>query len=486
MKSPPLLLTSDKIHAMRRFSHTLPVWLALLTLYLFSAGLAQVRITDASNLLQQAKQASEEALTTYTSHDIDKPLWREAMRLGREAQNVDPNNPEIALFLAQTYSYTQWHIRAWEQWQKYLSLGNTLANAIEQVGEEAKTQFLESGTELGFAAYEAQNLQVALEYYLAVNKVVPDDVETLTWLGRIYLELGQPNEARPYWQRASTLDPNNESIGYFSTIIEEQVKVGPEASSMFQTGIRAYEAGKVAEALQAFEWAVSANDTFTQAYVWAGRTSLELGESNLAVTYWSRVLELDPSDTRAKYFLEVAQTQVKYGVDAANAFYEGQTFYSQQNLVEAAKSFERATKENPQYTQAFVWTARSYQELNQFDKAIPFWERVLELDPNDTRASYFLLLAKKQISGDTPSGEAFMQGITYYQQNDFLNAERAFKDAVRADNNFADAWGWLGRVYFTVANYPEAATAYARAAQLAPDNSDYRFFADEAKRLAGQ
>lgn len=458
----------------------------ILLLFLSCLSFAQVSITDANSLLEEARRASDEAKTTYSSFDIDKPLWREAMRLGSQAQNLDPENPEIALFLAQTYSYTKWYIRAWTQWQKYLSLGKTLDDAVAQVGEEARTQFLETGTELGFAAYEAKNLEVALEYYEAVNEVVADDVETLTWLGRIYLELGQPNEARPYWQRASELDPNNENIGYFSKIIEEQVTVGPEASSMFQTGIRAYEAGKLEEALQAFEWAVSANDTFTQAYVWAGRTSLELGESELAVTYWSKVLELDPTDTRAKYFLEVAQTQVEYGAEAANAFYEGQTYYSQQNLVEAARSFERATRENSQYTQAFVWAARSYQELNQFDKAIPFWERVLVLDPNDTRASYFLLLARKQISGDTPSGEAFMEGITYYQQNDFINAEKSFKEAVQADNNFADAWGWLGRVYFTVANYPEAATAYARAAQLAPDNSDYRFFADEAKRLAGQ
>jgi tetratricopeptide (TPR) repeat protein len=476
---------------MRRFSRFLLAWLFGVTAALVinpgsSAGLAQVTITDADSLLQQAQQAADEAKRTYVTFDIDKPLWREAMRLGIQAQNLEPENPEIALFLAQTYSYTKWYIRAWEQWQKYFSLGKTLTDAVAQVGEEARTQFLETGTELGFAAYEAQNLEGAINYYKAVNEVVPDDVETLTWLGRIYLELGQPNEARPYWQRASELDPGNEDIGYFSSLIEEQVKVGPEASTMFQTGIRAYEEGKLEEALQAFEWAVTANDTFTQAYVWAGRTSLELGESDLAVTYWSRVLELDPSDTRAKYFLEVAQTQVKYGVEAANAFYQGQTFYSQQNLAEAAKSFERATEANPEYKDAFVWAARSYQELNQFDRAIPFWERVLELDPNDTRASYFLLLARKQISADTPSGEAFMQGITYYQSNDFVNAEKSFKAAVQADSNFADAWGWLGRVYFTVANYPEAATAYARAAQLAPDNSDYRFFADEARRLAGQ
>jgi tetratricopeptide (TPR) repeat protein len=447
---------------------------------------AQVQVTDANNLLQQARNASDEAKATYATFDIDKPLWRDAMRLGGAAQRLEPDSPEIALFLAQTYSYTKWYIRAWEQWQKYLSLGQTLDNAVSQVGEEAREQFAETGNELGFAAYEATNLQGALTYYQAVNKVLPDDLETLTWLGRIHLELGQPEEARPYWQRARELNPEDESIGYFSSIIEEQVTVGPEASSMFQTGIRAYEAGKLDEALQAFEWALSANDTFTQAYVWAGRTSLELGLSDLAVTYWAQVLELDPADTRAKYFLEVAQTQEKYGVEAANAFYEGQTFYSQQNLVEAAKRFEEASKANSEYTEAFVWAARSYQELNQFEKAVPLWQRVLALDPNDSRASYFLLLARKQISSDTPSGAAFMEGITYYQKNDFVNAERSFKGAIQADTNFADAWGWLGRVYFTVANYPEAATAYARAAQLAPDNSDYRFFADESKRLAGQ
>jgi tetratricopeptide (TPR) repeat protein len=254
---------------------------------------------------------------------------------------------------------------------------------------------------------------------------------------------------------------------------------------MFQAGIKAYDEGKLPEALQAFEWAATANPTFKEAYVWAARTSFELGESDLSAQYWQKVLALDPSDERAAYFAQFAQEQQHWGQEAARAFYEGQTFYQQQNIPSALERFEAATRLNSQYKDAFVWTARTYQELGQLPQAAYYWQKVIALDPSDSRAKYFLTLTQKQeVYGDT-AGQSFADGVQYYQKNDFANAEASFKKAIDANASFADAWAWLGRVYFTQAKYAEASKAYTQAVNLAPNNQDYRFFANEAKRLAG-
>ncbi len=444
---------------------------------------AQVTVTplqDAQALLAQARDAASQAQATYSVYNIDQPLWKDAMRLGEEAFKLEPNNPEVVLFLAQTYSTVTWHSRAWDKWTHYLRL-----SSLDQAGQEAKTQFADMGNELGFARYQSNDLQGALGFYTKVNEVTPENAETLRWLGRIYLELGQPDKAQPYWQRAHEIDPNDQTASYYVGIIDEQLRVGPEASSMFQAGIKAYDEGKLPEALQAFEWAATANATFKEAYVWAARTSFELGQSDLSVQYWQKVLALDPSDERAVYFAQYAQEQQRWGKEAAQAFYEGQTFYLQQNVASALERFEAATRINNQYKDAFVWTARCYQELGQLPQAESYWRRVVELDPTDSRAKYFLTLSQKQETYGNTAGQEFANGVDYYQKNDFANAEASFKRAIDANAAFSDAWAWLGRVYFTQANYVEASKAYQQAVILVPNNADYRFFADEAKRLSG-
>jgi tetratricopeptide (TPR) repeat protein len=458
-------------------------WLSAFGSLLLALAYAQVTITpinDATSLFEQAKSAAEQAKTAYSSYNIDQPYWKEAMRLGEEAYKLEPNNPDITLFLAQTYSTVKWHSRAWDKWTHYLRLSK-----LEQANTEVKQQFADVGNEMGFAKYQINDLTGALAFYSKVNEVVPDYTETLRWLGRIYLELGQPDKAQPYWQRVTELDPNDQSASYYAGIIDEQLRVGPEASTMFQAGIKAYDEGKLPEALQAFEWAATANATFKEAYVWAARTSFELGESELSAQYWQKVLALDPSDERAAYFAQYAQEQQRWGKDAAQAFYEGQTFYQQQNIPSALERFEAATRLNAQYKDAFVWTARSYQELGQLPQAAVYWQKVIALDPNDSRAKYFLTLTQKQETYGDTAGQAFADGVDYFQKNDLANAEASFKRAIDANASFADAWAWLGRVYFTQANYSEASRAYTQAVNLAPNNQDYRFFADEAKRLSG-
>ena len=151
----------------------------------------------------------------------------------------------------------------------------------------------------------------------------------------------------------------------------------------------------------------------------------------------------------------------------------------------ALERFEAATRINSQYKEALVWTARCYQELGHLPQAANYWQRVIALDPTDSRAKYFLTLTQKQEAYGDTAGQEFANGVDYYQKNDFANAEAAFKRAIVANASFVDAWAWLGRVYFTQANYVEASKAYGQAVTLAPNNADYRFFADESKRLSG-
>lgn len=459
--------------------------LALVCVLLVSLSFAQPKVVVKNDTLSKAKTVAAQALTSYkgTVMNTDQPLWREALTLGQTALSEHPGDPETLHFLATSYGYVRWYVRAWQHWQRYFEAGGTLASA-NQLDANSSQLFAEAGTELGFARYQANELRAALPFYEGVFSYLPENTEALRWLGRIHLELGDPDQAVLYWRHLTDLRPNDESAAYYLALSEEQREVGTAASSAFQAGIRAYEAKDLSTALSAFQAAIAANSAFTNAYVWAGRSSLELGQAELAESYWRRVIELDPSDERALYFARLAEAERLWGRDAASAFFEGQALHLQNDFAAAAKRFEAAFNLNPAYTEAAVWAARSFQESEQTDKAIYYWRTVTELDPDDKRATDFLRLALRQDTYGIDAGAAFVEGVAAFESADLATAEARFGEALNADETFAEAWAWLGRIYFSRADYARAAGAYERASGLEPGNEGYRFFAREARTLA--
>ena len=445
----------------------------------------QTAQSDSDVTLAQARALAEDARRTYGDgpQNVDSPLWQKALRAAESLKGSE-SEPELFSLLATSYGYVKWYSRAYENWLEYFEAGGTLAEATA-TNPNSEGLFGEAGTELGFARYEADDLRGALPFYENVLDYLPEDQESTRWLGRIHLELGEPQRALAYWQALQALSPDDETIDYYIGLAEEQIEVGPAASTAFQEGIGAYEAGDIEEALGAFQTALEENRSFKNAYVWAGRSALELGESIQAQNYWERVLELDPEDERAEYFLSLAGEQERWGQAAADAFFEGQTLYLQGDLEDAASVFERAFDLNPEYKDAAVWAARSYQEAGNLESAGRYWQEVLELEPDNTQAKRFLQLTQTQTEG-AEAGQALVQGVSAFESADLDAAAVHFETAVAQDENSADAWGWLARVYFTQENYPEAADAYARAAELEPSNDGYSFFQREAERLAGE
>ncbi len=436
---------------------------------------------EAARLLNEAETIVAEAEAQYagTVLNIDQPLWRQAIDLGEQALQAAPNDPEAVLFLARTYSRIGWFIRAWPRWQSYLETGGTLA-------PDDAAAFAKTGTELGFSRYSAGDLAGALPYYQTVAATLPENPEALSWLGRILLEQGDPAAALPYWERLAALDPSNSGFSFYRDLSSEQLRVGPAASAAFRAGLGAYDAGDLASALADFETAAASNPRFKEALTWAARTSGELGQFDKATAYWNEVLDLAPDDPGAKYFLQLVQDQKQWGAAAASAFYEGQNLYEQGDLAGAAERFDAAARFNPAFKDAAVWTARSYQELGQVDRALVAWRGVLKLDPEDKRAAYFLNLAEQQLAYGSEAGRAFVQGVEQFELANLSEAETLFQEAVQTNPDFAAAWAWLGRSRFTQADYAAAATAYRTAAELEPGNDDYRFFADEAAYLSGE
>lgn len=393
---------------------------------------------------------------------------------------------------ARAYGLTNWYSRAFAAWDGFLASGGELTDTAPQLPSGAsdhlstdREEFHRVVNQLAFARYEAGDLDEARSWYLTLLDMAPDDPEALRWLARIAYEQGDTSAAVVIWQRLVEVAPDDEGARFFLDLSREREQYGEAASEAYRLGLRAYEAGRIDAALEAFQAAVAANPNFANATIWAGRSALEAKKPELAVRYWENAVALDPRDARSAWFLENARLQAQWGVVAGTAYYAGLAAYDAGELEIAHTEFLKAAEAAPTFKEAFVWTARTSQELGRPDEAIGYWQTVLRLDRNDDRARYFIANARQAIVYGTVASEAFSRGLAAYQAGDGPTAQAEFAAAATASPNFLQAWAQLGRVALQNRDYQVAASAYARAAELAPTDEDYAYFAAEAARLAG-
>ena len=173
------------------------------------------------------------------------------------------------------------------------------------------------------------------------------------------------------------------------------VSSDPEAQRLIadvgqELGYGAYARGDTTLALQYYETITELAPGDVNAHVWSGRILIETEQPAQAIAYWQRVVELDPDDARAAYFLDLAREQAQWGSAAVNAFREGVSLYEQERPGEAAERFARATTHNPDYAQAWAWLGRVAYERGQFRDAATYYARASTLEPGNETYAWFL------------------------------------------------------------------------------------------------
>jgi tetratricopeptide (TPR) repeat protein len=117
------------------------------------------------------------------------------------------------------------------------------------------------------------------------------------------------------------------------------------------------------------------------------------------------------------------------------------------------------SESNPREDEVAVWFARGIaleEDPNAHGEAIAAYQRVLDLDPKHAAAHINL-------------------GTLYYNRQDFVLAEKHYRDALAADPRYALAYFDLGNVLDETGRVQEAIQTYKIALQLAPTYADAHY-----------
>lgn len=160
----------------------------------------------------------------------------------------------------------------------------------------------------------------------------------------------------------------------------------------------AYQAGNKELAAERYAEVARLQPENVEAHRWLGRIALEIGMPEQAVAAWRTVLELEPTAEGAEYFLELAQAQARWGIQAANAFYEGIAAYEAGDMTTARNRFATASARNAQYAAAWAWLGRVHFEQEQYADANAAYARALAIEPDNSNYQWFARESERLMS----------------------------------------------------------------------------------------
>jgi cytochrome c-type biogenesis protein CcmH/NrfG len=433
--------------------------------------------------LTLAEQALEAALASDAPRSPDAAVWARALEAARAAVEAsgDPPAADALRLLARAYQGAGWWSRAVEAWHEVEALDGPLTGDDRRRWRDALVQ-------LAYARYQAADPRAAAAHFGTLLGRDPNDLEALRWSGRIALEQDRPADAAGFYGRLLALAPDDANARFQLELAREREAHGRAASDAYREGLAWLEEGEVDAALDAFARAERADPSWLEPLRWRARALLE-NERDGAVAAWRLLVERDPDDDGARYFLARARTQAEVGRSALLASDEARAASAAGDPAAAAAAWRRAVQAAPAWRDARLGLARAANASGDAATAEATWSALLdelpEDDPLRAEARQGLATARLLERLGSDAAAAYARAEAAFERGAVDDAVAALEQAVRAAPDAPEPWAFLGRIAFARANWRGAAQAYEQASRLAPDDPDLAYFAREARALAG-
>jgi tetratricopeptide (TPR) repeat protein len=128
--------------------------------------------------------------------------------------------------------------------------------------------------------YEEKKTDQAVETLKKALEIKPDDVESLRLISNLLVAQGKEPEAQAYMARL----PQGETV---------------DPDTLLNLGIKAYNEGKLEDALKQFDRVVKENPQLANAYYYRALAYVGLNKSAEAKADFQKVLEIDPKHPKA-------------------------------------------------------------------------------------------------------------------------------------------------------------------------------------------
>lgn len=319
---------------------------------------------------------------------------------------------------------------------------------------------------LGKVAAQVGDSATAAEHFEAALTLQPEATAIHYPLALAYRDLGRIDQARAQLALRGERD-----TAFPDPAIEELGRLVAGASAFVIRGNRLSRAGRLDEAIEAFETAVDLDPDGRVGRQGLGATLAAVGRLGEAAVQYQAAVDLDPDDSFAHYNLGTLQAQM--GRDD-----------------EAVRSLLRAIELAPDLKSAHFNLGSAYARQGRFEQARHHFQRTVEIDPQDTEAQIQLAgtlgrlgqgaeaeLRLKRILAEQPDLDSahLRLGALLLDRGAVEEALSHYRAAVATESPLPRAFGGLGVALARLGRFEEAAEAYSRQIEAAPRQADGHF-----------
>jgi Tol biopolymer transport system component/Flp pilus assembly protein TadD len=261
--------------------------------------------------------------------------------------------------------------------------------------------------------YDQGDWEKASAEYKAALALEPDNLEAITNLGMVSIELDQYEQAVSQFQTVLDAKPNDPKAngGMCIALAFTQPEIGEKqcldaivlspnnADVQNGLGIAYAKQGKSEEALAAFQKAIDLDPQHNWAHNNLGRTYLDLGRYDEALVELNKAIEINPQNALAYYNLGLA-------------------YAKQGKYDEAIPQYEKALSIDPEMSGVYKDLGIIYQDLGEDQKAAESFQNYLDLSPDDPQSDQIKALIAK-LSGTSEPAEVFVKAkVVFVSERD--------------------------------------------------------------------
>ena len=244
-----------------------------------------------------------------------------------------------------------------------------------------------------------------------------------------------------------------------------------DAEEYARRGFEAQQQGESEQAIQYYDKAIELDQDFTEVYYYRGVAYRSKGDfdhaiqdctkaiglnSNYAEAYNNRgVAYIDKGDF--DHAIQDCTKAIGLNSNYAEAYNNrGVAYGSKGDFDHAIQDFNKAIGLNPNDAKAYNNRGVAYRSKGDFDHAIQNYTKAIGLNPNNAKAYY-------------------NRGVAYGSKGDFDQVIQDFNKAIGLNPNDAKAYNDLGTVYSDKGDFDRAIRNYSKAIDLKSDFADAYF-----------
>lgn len=136
---------------------------------------------------------------------------------------------------------------------------------------------------------------------------------------------------------------------------------------------------------------------------------------------------------------------------------------------DALKYLKRILKADPTDISTYLSIGRNLVELDEYDRAVEYYNFVLEIDPKNKAAiNLKSQLLKKKNNVVLTSHDMMLKAVESFERENFKASDDYLKKALDIDSNHDEIWFFQGELFIRTGRIGEAINSFKRAFEINP------------------